>query len=224
MKTFISIAVSSLVILFTSCSSKTDTPVKIVSNADLLAMFEEIQPDNLHVWAKCDKPGGAKFQGKQLDTTYFPLFGSYMNGYKQYSTDPKTHITKYSGSYLYACYKFNIDDSFIGLIVRGPSQYEESAIDLWICDKRNNRLIKSIELADSFGDENWYFNKESWIKAMNNSFLIISRKIDHEINETTSIDRVTSDSLAFTKLASDKVVKVDLFGINKADFKMFSEK
>lgn len=225
MKRLILMTFSGLIFIMTSCTSNSNMqPSKTKTNLDLLALFEDINGDNLHVWAKSDKTNGDKFQGKQIDTIYFPLFGNYMDSYKQYYTDPKTNITKYSGYYLFASYKFTIDNSFTGLILRVPSQYEESAIDLWIYDIKNDKLIKSVELADGFGDENWYFNKESWIRKTNDGLIIINRKIEHEINETTLVDSIISDRFEFNKILSNKIVKLDTIEINKDDFKLLNEK
>jgi hypothetical protein len=208
-----------------SCSNKTNSQAaKQIKNSDLFSLFRDIQAENLHVWAKSDKPNGDKFQGKMIDTVYFPLFGNFMDQFKQYYTDPKTKITKYSGYYLYACYKFIINDHLLGLLIREPSQYEESAIGLWIYDSKTDKLTKSVDLADGFGDENWYFNKDSWIQKSTNSLRVITRQLDHEINETTSIDSIISDQFEFYNFESDQFVKVDTLEISKIDFKLFDEK
>jgi len=165
MRTIKFLVFSGLILVLTNCKNQTSSNVdrliltnSMVKNADLIKLFKVIDPNVLHVWAKFDKPGGDKYQGSKIDTIYFPLFGDYMNQYKQYYIDPKTNITSYSGYFLFASFKFTINDFLTGLIVRTPSQYEESAITLWIYDSKKDRLVKSVELADGFGDENWYFN------------------------------------------------------------------
>ena len=203
--------------------AKTITTSKVVTKADLLKLFKEIKLTELHIWFKSTKRISGKFQGTQLDTLYFSLFGDYMNSSKQYYTDPKTGIKKYSGDYLFASYKFTINDLLIGLILRGPSQYEESRISLWLYDRKKDILTESVELADGFGDENWCFNKESWIEFTDNGFRIISRKLDHEINETTKVDSVISDKFEFYKFTDDIFKKIDTIKINKKDYKLFNE-
>src|SRR5690349_10351173 len=99
-----------------------------VTNADLLKLFKEIQIDSLHVWAESNEPNGKKFQDSKMDTLYFSLFGDYMDQYKQYYTDPKTNKTVYIGYYMFARYKFPINNYQTGLIIRGPSLYSESLV------------------------------------------------------------------------------------------------
>jgi hypothetical protein len=65
---------------------------------ELLARFEEIQFDTLHIWYECDRPDGKKFLGQQLDTLFFPLFGAYMDPYKDYYLDHDNITLEYSGS------------------------------------------------------------------------------------------------------------------------------
>jgi hypothetical protein len=239
MRRIILLMILGMILIFANCAnnatSKTDKSIKIqepaksrtdksIKNSDLLSLFKEIQFDTLHIWAKSKKADGDKFQGKMIDTIYFPLFGDYISQYKQYYTDPKTKIKKYSGYYLFASYKFSINDYLTGLIMREPSQYEESAIGLWIYNSKADELYKSVRLADAFGDENWYFKKDSWIQKNKSGFRIISRQLDHEINETTSVDSITSDKFGFSNFSTDKFLKVDTFEINRDDYKLFDEK
>lgn len=200
------------------------TQSKVVTNTDLLKHFKDIEPTALHIWFKSSRTMSGKFQGAQLDILYFPLFGDYMNSSKQYYTDPKTGIKKYCGYYLFPSYKFIVNDHLTGLILRGPSQYDESRISLWLYDRRKDTLTESVELADGFGDENWYFNKDSWIEYINNEVRIISRQIDHEINEKTMVDNITSDKFAFYKLENDAFKKIDTIEIDKKEYKLFNEK
>jgi len=228
MKTAFLLLCGTLVLTLFYCGTQSKTKVlttsNVVTKSDLLKQFKEIEPTELHIWFKSSKTMSGKFQGTQLDTLYFPLFGDFMHPYKQYYTDPKTGIKKYCGYYLFASYKFTINDHLTGLILRGPSQYDESRISLWIYDRKKDILTESVGLADGFGDENWYFSKDSWIEFSNNGLRIISRQLDHEINETTMVDSVTSDKFEFYKFTDDTFKKIDTIEINKKDYKLFYEK
>jgi len=227
------ILISGLILILTNCvsqnnpnkqSSKNNESAEIKSNTDLLKLFKEISLKELHVWAVSDKNGGNKYKGNIIDTLFFPLFGEYMTPYKMYNINPKTNITEYSGYNLFASYKFPINNYLTALILRVPSQYEESAVAIWIYNSKSDKLTQSIELADSFGDENWYFLKDSWIEQRNDSIWVITRQIDHEINETTSADSIISDKFEFHRFESENFVKVDTIEINPMEYKLFEEK
>ncbi len=229
------ILIIGIIILHTNCAGQTKSNKqdsknaeglenRTITNTDLLKLFKEISLNELHVWAVNDKSEGNKYNGSIIDTLFFPLFGEYMTQYKSYYTNPETQITKYSGYNLFASYKFPINNYLTALILRVPSQYDESAISIWIYNSKFNRLTKSIELADSFGDENWYFNKDSWIEKRNDSICVITRQLDHEINESTSVDSIISDKFEFYRFESESFVKIDTIEINPTDYRLHGEK
>lgn len=200
-----------------------ETENKSVTYTDLLKLFKEISLNELHVWAVNEKYEGNKYIGNKIDTLFFPLFGEYMTPYKSYYRNPETQIITYSGYDLFASYKFPINSHQTALILRVPSQYEESAISIWIYNSESNRLTKSIELADRFGDENWYFMKDSWIEKRNDSICVITRQLDHEINETTNVDSIITDKFKFYKFESENFVKVDTIEIDPTNYKLHGE-
>ena len=224
-----------IVSLNTNCAKQTNSNKQYSKNAeeiekksitytDLLKLFKEISLNELHVWAVNDKSEGNKYNGNKIDTLFFPLFGEYMTPYKSYYRNPETQLIMYSGYDLFASYKFPINNHLTALILRVPSQYEESAISIWIYNSKLNCLTKSIVLADSFGDENWYFNMDSWIEKRNDSIWVITRQLDHEINENTSVDSIISDKFKFYRFESENFVKVDTIEFNPTDYRLHGEK
>jgi hypothetical protein len=202
-------------ILLTSiicCKSKNDLKSEDSGNiSSFLELFKKTDINGLQVYSLCDKPNGKKFQGVEIDSAYYPLLGDYMKKQSNYLK-------------LFAVSKFIINDNFFGLILRVPSQYDESALDLWLYDSKNKRLFHSIELADGFGDENWYFNKDSWFVSNSTSFDIISRKIEHEINEETMVDSIISDKIDYYSFNTNRFINIDTVALDITKFKLFCEK
>lgn len=73
-------------------------------------------------------------------------------------------------------------DKTTGLIIRRPSQYSETAIDLYTWDNLEKRVTNITNLTDAFGDEGWYFIQDAWIKDVNkdNHLDIVIRKKEFE--------------------------------------------
>src|SRR5687768_12330109 len=148
-------------VLALSCNK---TSGKIESNKNgnqadrFLQLFPTITFQNLHIYSPFDKPDGDKFKGTKIDTTYHEYF----------SKDEWLYNAIQTGSEVFSCYKFALNDSITGLIVRIPSQYQESRIALCLWDNRNQAIWKQIVLADAFGDGMWYFVQDAWMTDVNN--------------------------------------------------------
>ncbi len=48
-------------------------------------------------------------------------------------------------------------------VLRVPSQYESSAIALWIHDDAKQYWLPPLDVADAFGDEGWSFQQDAWL-------------------------------------------------------------
>jgi len=176
--------------------SNTKGPNQQDNSAKFLSLFPTIPPLHLHVYSPApyyDSVRGKEFMGKKLDSTFYGYFSSQ-------SWSPQ------SNHYIYACYKFPLSNNRIGLIVRCPSQYDESAIDLCIWDNSLKKIINSFELADSFGDGGWEFVKDAWLEDINKTgeLNIITRKQDNWIEENDSPSKKsTTDSLKIYLIKND---------------------
>lgn len=84
-------------------------------------------------------------------------------------------------------------------LLRTPSQYDASAITLWLYDSSERTWRGSFELADHFGDEGWSFDKQAWMREVADSGDIVFtiRRVDRDIdidNENAN-ERIGPDSL-----------------------------
>lgn len=161
-------------------SIKTET-ILPDNSLDFLSLFKDIKPEGLHIypprWNKEGKLIETPFEGTKVDVNKFTLL------------DEKIFFNlkacKEGLSNIYAIGKFEINDKYTGLVTRQHSQYSESLIQLMIWEKQSKTIKNSIELADSFGDEGWYFDKESWIIEFkpNETLKIVTRRKDCNPND-----------------------------------------
>ena len=205
--------------LLHSCS---DTPTKqttadnsVVDKSDLfLNLFSEIKYQDLHIFTPPYDTSNRfdKYDGKQIDRSLykFLVFDNYIN--------PTEVDTFY---HYFACFKFKLSDSKTGLIIRRPSQYSETAIDLYTWDNLEKKVTNIINLADAFGDEGWYFVQDAWIEDVNadNYLDIVVRKkeFDQDLDEPSNIKR--SDT-SFVLLGNSKSFRQSNFNIDRNEYQL----
>jgi hypothetical protein len=205
--------------LLHSCS---DNPTKqaiadnsVVDKSDLfLNLFSEIKYQDLHIYTPPYDTSNRvdKYDGIQIDRSLykFLVFDNYIN---------PTEIDTFS--HYFACFKFKLSDSKTGLIIRRPSQYSESAIDLYTWDNLEKKVSNIINLADAFGDEGWYFVQDAWIEDVNadNYLDIVFRKkeYDQDLDEPSKITR--SDT-SFVFLGDIKSFKQSNFNFDRNKYQL----
>ncbi len=91
----------------------------------------------------------------------------------------------YAGKF-YALYKFDYSTNYKAYIIREPSQYYSTRINLYLYDKKEKEMLSGVELADSFGDEGWSFDSYTCLLDLNNDkYLdIITFRVDRETDGT----------------------------------------
>ena len=203
-----------LTILLASCSlnqtanSDNNDLSEALSNYNpdkFVSSFEKIDPNNLHVYTPCDKKDGKRFEGKIIDRTFYRFF-SFNAEY----TELMNYFLKDSSYYhIYSSYQFPISSDKLGLLVRWPSQYDESAIYLFTWDIDSQQITQGVKLTDSFGDEGWHFVQDAWLKDLNNDHQtdIVTRRKDYDqdLDDTTKLP-TTTDSL-FVYIGSGREYK-----------------
>ncbi|HEX7413357.1 MAG TPA: hypothetical protein VF411_04865, partial [Bacteroidia bacterium] len=125
------------------------TDIKLTRFSKLDTLFTDVATDTFYVYSDLSIDGHKfAFSGRPLDSTQvsflpFDIKGNY-NWNKDYS----------------ACYKFPIDKSHIALITRIPGEYVSSKITLLVFDIDKDSIIKSLNLADTWGDagESFVYN------------------------------------------------------------------
>ena len=189
-----SLLILMIVIFLISCENKkTDSDQQlqnkvIDSTALFINLFPEINSVDLHIYSpkEYDTLNNDRFVGKQINTCFYKYLKT-----KHY--DPLSIDTSY---HLYSCYRFKLSETKLGLIVRRPSQYSETAIDLFSWDILKKQVVDITNLTDAFGDEGWHFVQDAWMKDLNNDqqLDIITRRKDYDqdLGDTTKISKTDS--------------------------------
>ena len=131
---------------------KTDNPVpvKVSKYADLLKKFKLVSFDTLKVYYRYDDK---RLDGKELTLKEAKIFPIGL---------AENYFGKLSG--VYACCRFQIDSTTIGLIARTPSEYESSSVKLFLFDIKRDALSKEyFELSQDIGDAGDYYHRTSWL-------------------------------------------------------------
>jgi len=186
---------------------KTDNVKLVDKTTEFLDLFKTVNPKGLHIYPPTwDKNGNlikTPFEGTPINVDKF----SYVDNHEIFLN---IQACKEGNSRIYAIGKFEIDNKYWGLLIRQYSQYDESLVQLLLWDKKENKIIKGIDLADSFGDAGWYFDLESWIENFqyNSRLEIVSRRKDYipkaDFTSTEDMDSITTDTLKISRLDNGK--------------------
>ena len=199
-------------------TAKTDS-IKLVDKAtEFLDLFKTINPNGLHIypptWDKKGNLNKTPFEGTPINVDKF----SYVNNEEIF-----INLLAYKEglSHIYAIGKFEINSEYWGLIVRQYSQYDESLVQLLLWDKKQNKILKGIDLADSFGDEGWFFDTESWIREYktNLTLKIVTRRKDSEFDEDFK-NRTFTDSLKTNVFTNGRFVETQNDLSDSVNFKL----
>jgi hypothetical protein len=195
-------------------TTNTETALLKVDAKSFLNLFQEITFDNLHLYSPSDTVDGKKFVGNKIDSTF----------YKFFSYDAFLLSNLNNGAEIFACYKFKFSDTETGLIIRTRSQYSETAIKLCVWQNQDILITNGIELADAFGDGEWYFQKDGWLTDLNSDkqFDIVNRKMDFWIDDVDSgVGQFHTTDSVMTFLANGTKFDKSKIAIDTSRFKMF---
>lgn len=192
--------------LSAACQNTERLPKKVVHysrqqdpTTSLLSKFKDLQLKSLEV--NSPDESDSAFGGVAIDSLEGALFPSDVNRY-----DP----TDYPN--LFACYKFNIDKTQLGLIVRTPSEYTSSSIKLFIYNITSKKIGKYIELAESWGDAGDAVTKTSWlIRDKNRLKALVWEQYSHDNQvedlKDTTVERTNYYSLIAISKSLDTLTK-----------------
>lgn len=151
-----------LLIFLVSCKQSIKTDQKNESEiaskySGLLNKFQDFSVDTFQIYSSEDvEDVQYKFKGIPIDSLEIRLlpkeFGDLNN----------------EDLGFFACYKFLIDSTTVGLIMRTPSEYMASSIKLFILDKQKDSITDYIELAEIIGDAGDVTDKRSWLFTKTN--------------------------------------------------------
>jgi hypothetical protein len=173
-------------------SEKQAIDEKVVEKADLASIetksaysviigkYKLISFDTLKVYYNYDD-NDKRFSGKELSL-------------KEAGTLPIGVTEKYFGklSGVYACYRFLIDSTRLGLVTRIPSEYESSSIVLLIFDRKKDKFQDDyFYLGTSNGDAGEISVRVSWLfQTRNKQFqsFVYDYQSAHEIDDTLTTE------------------------------------
>jgi hypothetical protein len=95
---------------------------------------------------------------------------------------------------LYAIGYTTIGPGLTVYILRVPSQYESSAIALWVHEDTKGYWLPPFNVADAFGDEEWAFQEDAWLVDKNHDGYrdVVQHRTDWDL------EKVIADSLSWT--------------------------
>jgi hypothetical protein len=181
---------------------------------EFLKLFSHIKLQDLHIYTPLYDTSNRvdKYDGKQINRSFYKYL-ELRNNINPEEIDTFNHF--------FACYKFKLSNNKTGLIIRRPSQYSETAIDLYTWDRIEKKVTNIINLSDAFGDEGWHFVQDAWIQDVNsdNKLDVIIRKkeLDYDLDEPTNISH-SDTSIVF--LGDGKTFKQSQFKVDKNKYQL----
>ena len=183
--------------------TKDDSSFQNDNAADFLELFTKINIDTFHIYSSIGKKPDNKFLGTQIDKRYYHFF--------KFDTILTYNLIDDRGpkESIHACYKFKLSDNTTGLLLRTPSLYEVTAVDLYIWDNTIAKIIGREYLSDGYGDEGFEFVQDAWITDIDKdgNIDIIKRRKDHDIDLDDESKVSSSDSIFAFLWRENKFVK-----------------
>lgn len=166
-----------------STKNTSSTSNKNEQYLQLLTKFKDITFDTLEVYPLIDgtKIEAYKYYGVELDSADATLFPG--NIATAHFNDPPS---------LFACYKFNIDSSRVGLIARTPSVYYPTSIKLFVYTTNKDTLIEITELAEYLGDAGDLLDVNSWLIKDGNTNIQVLKWVQESIDNSLENDKTTN--------------------------------
>ncbi|WP_343632996.1 hypothetical protein [Fluviicola sp.] len=146
----------------------------------LLNKYRTISFDTLKVYYGFDE-NDKRFAGQELT---FKEAKSLPIGFRE------RYFGKLSG--VYACYRFALDSTRLGLITRIPSEYESSSLVLLVFDRIKDRFQDEyFYLGTSNGDAGEIYTRVSWLfqtKKKQFQAFVYTYRSSHEIDDTLTTE------------------------------------
>jgi hypothetical protein len=115
--------------------------------AELNQKSETLTADTIHVVAPAgpdDRYGGTKIDSLHYSTLREPYREGKVGGF-------------------YATYRVQLGPGYTGYLLRVPSRYTSSGIDLWIYDEGSRSWRPPLRVADAFGGGSWQYAMDGWL-------------------------------------------------------------
>lgn len=110
----------------------------------------------------------------------------------------------------FAIFKFNYSKDLEGYVLRTPSQYQSSNIELYLLDKISKTVITHISVADGFGDGSWFFNRDGWLLDLNNDGQLDLLSIQKDWEEDDDEKATETTEIKVYLFINNNFVKTDM--------------
>ena len=145
--------------------------------------FEEIKIDRLYIFSSwVANSDNYKFKGKVLN-------GEQLMAFPEKCWNPSTEKTIYS-----ACYKFKIDESRTGLIIRSPGKDNQTLIQLALFHHNFDRVIRIVDLADVYTNVGEKLSSSSFLFEDENGDIQLLKYTHKSIKEADNTFYTNNDS------------------------------
>lgn len=180
-----------------STNNTSSTTIKNEQYLQLLTKFKDLTFDTLEVYPLIDgtKANEYKYYGVELDSSDAILFPN--NIATAHFNDPPS---------LFACYKFNIDSSRVGLIARTASVYYPTSIKLFVYTTNKDTLIEITELAEYLGDAGDLLDVNAWLIKDGNTIQVfkwIQESVDNSLENDKAPKIVTRDHFLLYNISNN---------------------
>jgi hypothetical protein len=136
----------------------------------------------IYVSYKMD-PGS--YEGVPIEIRHYQFFLGEASRFPELSRDYSV-LSYNQPEEIFATVRFSHDSHYTAYLLRAPSAYSSSAIDLWIYDRKDKVWLDPIRVADEFGDADWHFKLDGWfmdIDGDGSQDLIQRRRDSYEYGE-----------------------------------------
>lgn len=107
-----------------------------VLTGDTIHVFSAVSPD--------DRYGGIRIDSRHYDVLKQPYERRKIGGF-------------------YVSHRVQLEPGYTGYLLRVPSRYTSSAIDLWVYQEDSKTWIRPVRVADAYGGGSWQYAVDGWL-------------------------------------------------------------
>ncbi len=134
-------------VLLAGCADREPVTPRDGLLGELTRTSGELNHDTIHVAAPAGP--GDRFGGTRIDSIHYRMLRApYEKG-------------KVGG--FYATYRVEAVPGYEGFLLRVPSRYTSSAIDLWMYDNNSGSWLSPVRIADGYGGGTWQYAMDGWL-------------------------------------------------------------
>ena len=177
-------------------SARSDRPgadvLRDAADSALLSELRRLSPrwtsESVHVFSPGIRDSGSPMSGIAI--------GENLEGF----FEPFYPLSQ--GADVFAVGWLSIGPGFDGFVLRVPSRYSSSALDMWTYDLKAKQWLRPWTIADAFGDAGWSFQMDAWLvdRDADGYRDVMQHRIDEDIDleVESAASKVVADSAYWT--------------------------